>query len=106
MGLRRWLYSAYERRMLKDLLRADSEQMPAHVAVIIDGNRRWAKLAGAPARDGHQAGADKIPEFLRWCEELGIKVVTLYLLSNDNFTKRSPSELSALTEIISDTVDH
>lgn len=106
MGLRRHLYGAYERSMLRSLLRAPPEELPAHVAVIIDGNRRWAKLSGAPARHGHQAGAEKIPDFLRWCEELGIKVVTLYLLSNDNFVKRSPAELSALTEIISETVDH
>ncbi|NYI67997.1 isoprenyl transferase [Spelaeicoccus albus] len=106
MGLRRHLYSAYERGMLRSLLREAPEELPAHVAVIIDGNRRWAKLSGAPARHGHLAGAEKIPDFLRWCEELGIKVVTLYLLSNDNFVKRSPAELSALTEIISDAVDH
>jgi short-chain Z-isoprenyl diphosphate synthase len=74
--------------------------------MIIDGNRRWAKqrLLGA-AEHGHRAGAAKMREFLVWCDDLGIQVVTLYLLSTDNLTGRSTEELSALVEIIAELAD-
>lgn len=74
--------------------------------MIIDGNRRWAKqrLLGTAAH-GHRAGAAKMREFLVWCDDLGIQVVTLYLLSTDNLTGRSTEELSALVEIIAELAD-
>src|SRR5689334_23598456 len=69
--------------------------------MIIDGNRRWAKQLGYDsAAHGHRAGAAKMREFLEWCDELGIQVVTLYLLSSDNLTNRDSSELGDLIEII------
>jgi short-chain Z-isoprenyl diphosphate synthase len=95
------LYDFYERRLARSLT---AERMPAHVGVMVDGNRRWARLAGAPTRDGHQAGADKIHEFLGWCEDLGIRVVTLYMLSTDNMS-RSSEELDELMGIIANTLD-
>jgi short-chain Z-isoprenyl diphosphate synthase len=71
--------------------------------MIIDGNRRWAKQLGyESAEHGHRAGAAKMVEFLRWCDDLGIQVVTLYLLSADNLTNRSAKELEALTGIIAE----
>ena len=77
--------------------------MPRHVAMIVDGNRRWARQLGLEtAAHGHRAGAAKIPEFLGWCDELGVQVVTLYLLSSDNLTGRASEELSQLTVIIAD----
>ncbi|MFP5336454.1 MAG: isoprenyl transferase [Actinomycetes bacterium] len=94
------LYRAYERRLAKSL-RAD--RMPRHVGVILDGNRRWARATGADARHGHEAGADKILEFLGWCSELGVEMVTLWMLSTDNLN-RPQAELSALLEIIEDVV--
>ncbi|RLP76586.1 isoprenyl transferase [Mycetocola tolaasinivorans] len=79
------------------------EAMPHHVAMIIDGNRRWAKQLGLEtAAHGHRAGAAKMQEFLEWCDDLGIRTVTLYLLSSDNLTQRSSEELTALVEIIAD----
>lgn len=69
--------------------------------MIIDGNRRWARQLGyQTAADGHRAGAAKMREFLEWCDDLGIKVVTLYLLSSDNLTNRDSAELADLVEII------
>ncbi|MCG2620615.1 isoprenyl transferase [Arthrobacter sp. I2-34] len=94
-------YHLYERRLERSLA---SQRMPRHIGVVVDGNRRWAKLAGAPTREGHQAGADKILEFLGWCDELGIKVVTLYMLSTDNMN-RSGEELEQLMGIIANTLD-
>lgn len=58
---------------------------------------------GSPSAHGHRAGGEKITEFLGWCEELGVEVVTLWLLSTDNL-RREPTELDALLEIIEDTV--
>ena len=60
--------------------------------VILDGNRRWARACGGAATsEGHQAGADKIEELLGWCEEAGVEVVTLWLLSTDNLAARRAS---------------
>jgi short-chain Z-isoprenyl diphosphate synthase len=74
--------------------------------MIIDGNRRWARQAGLEtAAHGHRAGAAKMREFLEWCDDLGVSVVTLYLLSSDNLTNRKSDELSALIEIIAELAD-
>jgi len=95
------VYAYYERRLRRSLV---NDRIPEHIGVMVDGNRRWAKLAGAPTSDGHQAGADKILEFLGWCEELGVRVVTLYMLSTDNLN-RDPDELEPLLGIIANTLD-
>ena len=74
--------------------------------MIIDGNRRWARQLGLEsAAHGHRAGAAKMREFLRWCDDLGISVVTLYLLSSDNLTNRPSEELAELTKIIAKLAD-
>lgn len=74
--------------------------------MIIDGNRRWARdRALETAAHGHRAGAVKMREFLGWCDSLGIRHVTIYLLSSDNLTGRDPVELAALFEIIADLAD-
>jgi short-chain Z-isoprenyl diphosphate synthase len=74
--------------------------------MIIDGNRRWARERALETEaHGHRAGAEKMREFLRWCDELGVKVVTIYLLSADNLTGRSDAELAQLFEIIADLAD-
>ncbi len=96
------LYPLYERRLVRAL---DFAQTPHHVGVILDGNRRWAKENPSDGdRSGHRAGAKKIIDFLGWCEEADVRVVTLWLLSTDNF-KRSQEEINALLKIIGETVD-
>src|SRR5882757_9950414 len=77
-GLRRVIYPAYEARMLR---RMPHDKVPQHVGVMLDGNRRWARAVGQNAADGHRAGAANIEPLLGWCEEVGIQVVTLWLLS-------------------------
>jgi short-chain Z-isoprenyl diphosphate synthase len=92
------LYRLYQRRLRREI---DVARTPHHIAVIVDGNRRWAKQRlQERAAVGHRAGARKIPEFLGWCEELGVEVVTLYLLSNDNLSGRDRAELADLFDII------
>lgn len=71
--------------------------------MIVDGNRRWAKLRlQERASVGHRAGAKKVPEFLSWCENFGVSVVTLYLLSADNLSSRDDGELAELFDIITE----
>lgn len=94
------LYGLYEKRLAAALT---SQSLPRHVGVILDGNRRWAKSFGEPAAHGHRRGADRIEEFLGWSEELGIEVVTLWMLSTDNLS-RGADELDALLQIIEDSV--
>ncbi|MCQ1951009.1 MULTISPECIES: isoprenyl transferase [Arthrobacter] len=95
------VYAYYERKLRRSLI---GDRIPEHIGVMVDGNRRWAKLAGAPTSDGHQAGADKILEFLGWCQELGVRMVTLYMLSTDNLN-RDADELEPLLDIIGNTLD-
>ncbi len=102
MGVRELVYSAYERRLVSRLQRS-SAPVPRHVGVILDGNRRWAKAVGTSAKAGHQAGADKIEDLLNWCDDAGVEVVTLWLLSTDNLA-RPEAELSALLRIIENVV--
>ncbi|MDR2254379.1 MAG: isoprenyl transferase [Bifidobacteriaceae bacterium] len=94
------VYRLYERRLLKGLVGA---AVPRHVGVILDGNRRWAKVAGEPAATGHRAGADKIDDLLSWSEEAGVELVTLWMLSTDNLA-RPADELATLLRIIEETV--
>lgn len=93
-----FLYGIYQNRLRRML---DTETLPHHVAMIIDGNRRWARLREMEtAAHGHRAGAAKYREFLQWCDDLGISVATLYLLSTDNLTGRTAVELDGLFDII------
>lgn len=100
MGMRDLAYSLYERRLLASL---DPDQVPHHVGVILDGNRRWARALGTSASSGHQAGADKIAALLEWCDEAGVELVTLWLLSTENLARPEP-ELSPLLDIIEHVV--
>ena len=91
------LYALYNRRIQNQL---KAGPMPRHVGVILDGNRRFARAMGFDdVAEGHRAGAKKIDELLEWCADLGIPVITLWLLSNDNL-RRNPSEISSLIAII------
>jgi short-chain Z-isoprenyl diphosphate synthase len=78
--------------------------VPKHVGVMLDGNRRWARSIGQDSAHGHRAGADNIEPLLGWCEEVGIEVVTLWLLSTDNLN-RPERELTPLLDIIGDAVE-
>ncbi|MGP3536247.1 isoprenyl transferase [Microbacterium sp. RD1] len=97
------LYRLYANRLRR---RLTPDRVPHHVAMMIDGNRRWARQLGYDsAAHGHRAGAAKMREFLRWCDDLGISVVSLYLLSTDNLRKRDSRELADLIEIIAELAE-
>lgn len=92
------LYRLYQRRLRREI---DPQRVPKHIAMIVDGNRRWAKQRlQERVSFGHRAGARKVPEFLGWCEEAGVETVTLYLLSADNLHGRDRQELEDLFDII------
>lgn len=93
-------YDLYGHRLSNRLPKG---QLPHHVGVILDGNRRWAAGQGSTSTHGHRAGGAKISEFLSWCEELDIEVATLWLLSTDNLA-REATELESLLKVIEDTV--
>ena len=73
--------------------------VPRHVAVIPDGNRRFAKRLMKEPSMGHEWGAGKIRKMLDWCKDLGIKVVTVYTLSLENLHKRPKEELDFIMEL-------
>ena len=94
------LYGLYERHLAAAL---PAGAVPRHIGVILDGNRRWARNLGASTSHGHQRGADKIADLLHWSEEVGVEVVTLWMLSTDNL-ERPADELAELLRIIEDAV--
>ena len=94
--LRRQANRAYER-----LLERELDGTPTHVAVIQDGNRRYARKQGADASDGHRAGAETTESMLEWCDELGIEELTLYAFSTENFD-RPADQRAVLFDLIED----
>ncbi len=92
--LRRHAVRAYEH-----LLRREISGAPTHVAIIQDGNRRYAKQRGDDATDGHREGAATTERVLDWCEELGVEELTLYAFSTENF-ERPPEERDALFDLL------
>jgi len=73
--------------------------MPNHVAIILDGNRRWAKRNLTIQEKGHFKGADAVENLLDWCEEFDIKIITLYVLSSENLERKN-EELDYLYDLI------
>lgn len=74
--------------------------VPRHVAIIPDGNRRWARSLGLNPIVGHNVGYEKLKEVLNWLWDLGIKVVTVYAMSYENCTKRSEDEVNNLFHLL------
>jgi tritrans,polycis-undecaprenyl-diphosphate synthase [geranylgeranyl-diphosphate specific] len=96
--MRRWfgrrLRSGYER-----LLRREIDGAPTHVAVIQDGNRRYARKNGDSAPSGHEDGAETTEQVLKWCRDLGVEELTLYTFSTENFG-RPDDQLESLFDLI------
>ena len=102
VDLRGAIYSLYERRLRAHL---EGLPVPQHVAIMIDGNRRWARAAGFDdVSQGHVVGARHIADLLGWCTEVGVAHVTVWLLSTDNL-RRPPNELEPLLRIIAGVAD-
>ncbi len=90
-------YSTYTSQLEREVVEAP---MPKHVAIIMDGNRRYAEeVLGEPAMEGHKLGREKLEEVLHWCLDLDIKVLTVYAFSTENFN-RSENEVNYLMELL------
>lgn len=86
---------------IKDL---DKDRLPQHVAIIMDGNGRWAKSKGQPRVFGHRKGVNAVREVTEGCAEIGIKHLTLYAFSTENW-KRPKFEVNALMSLLVSTMD-
>jgi len=73
---------------------------PSHIAIIMDGNRRWAKKHGKTTAEGHEAGAQATADIVDHCEKLGIKTLTLYTLSTENWKRRTKKEVKGIFNLL------
>jgi undecaprenyl diphosphate synthase len=90
----------------EDTLRAslDSTRIPRHVAIIMDGNGRWAEVRGLPRLEGHREGREAIRRTLEGARECGVEVLTLYAFSTENW-RRPPEEVQALMSLLIETLE-
>ena len=86
---------AREKRYLKMV---QSEPIPQHIAIIMDGNRRFAESLGLSSINGHEKGSDKLEELMNWCLELNIKILTVYAFSTENLN-RDDDEVRGLLDL-------
>ena len=82
----------------------NKENMPKHIAIIMDGNRRWAKAQGKPAGFGHKAGAKTLENIVRYANKIGLEYITVYAFSTENW-KRAEDEVSALMMLLQNYLD-
>ena len=79
-------------------------KVPRHVAIILDGNRRYARKLGLQVLKGHEFGLNKLEDLFKWCQELGVKELTLYTFSTENF-KRAKNEIDYLFSLFKREVE-
>lgn len=91
-------YQAYENALVAEIR---SGQVPHHVAIIMDGNRRFATQMGMDPLTGHAVGRDKLEEIINWCLEIDIRVLTVFAFSTENL-KRSPREVEELMRLFTE----
>ena len=77
----------------------EMNNVPYHVGIIIDGNRRWARKRGLPALEGHRQGLEKVKKVIKWCKARGIKILTFYIFSTENWS-RSKIEVYYLMKLL------
>lgn len=82
----------------------DKKTMPKHIAIIMDGNRRWARLQGKPAGFGHKAGAKTLENIVRYANKIGLEYITVYAFSTENW-KRAEEEVKALMTLLQNYLD-
>lgn len=82
----------------------DMNNLPEHIAIIMDGNRRWAKDRGLSTKEGHKAGSKNLENIASFCNKIGIKYLTVYAFSTENW-KRSAEEVAALMLIMKANLD-
>jgi len=89
-------YSHYELKLEREVKQG---KIPCHVALIMDGNRRYAKEHSTDINQGHLKGKDKLEEVMDWCMDLGVKVLTVYAFSTENFSRRE-DEVDFLMDLL------
>ena len=82
----------------------DSLRIPEHIAIIVDGNRRWARKNFLNIKSGHKAGADNLEKILDEADKLKIKYLTVYAFSTENW-KRDEKEVNDLMDLLDDYLD-
>ncbi|MCG7845372.1 MAG: polyprenyl diphosphate synthase [Methanomassiliicoccales archaeon] len=92
-------YQTYEKRLFKEVMEGD---IPNHVAIIMDGNRRFAMEIGLATHEGHVKGKDKLEEVMEWCQEMGIRVLTVYAFSTENLD-RDEAEVHLLMDLFEES---
>ena len=85
-------------------MKLEEELMPKSIAIIMDGNRRWAKQRNLPVKLGHKQGAETLKKIVRYANKIGIKYMTVYAFSTENW-KRSEEEVSALMGLLENYLD-
>ncbi len=78
----------------------DKRVIPRHIAIIMDGNRRWAKKKGLSPTKGHEAGAKNLVALTEHCQWLGVKILTVYALSTENWRKRTKDEVKGIFNLL------
>ncbi len=78
----------------------DKNNLPQHIAIIMDGNRRWAASRGLPPEKGHEAGAQNLENIVNHCRDLGVKYLTVYALSTENWRNRSAREVKGIFNLL------
>ena len=87
------------RKKKPDMPTLDMDNIPKHIAIIMDGNGRWAKRRGLPRTDGHRAGAKTLEDITDYCGKIGVKFLTVYAFSTENW-KRPKEEVDAIMNLI------
>lgn len=82
------------------LTEIDMNNVPKHIAIIMDGNRRWARARNLPDIEGHKAGADTLENLVEAASKMGIKTITVYALSTENVKERAKREISGLFDLM------
>lgn len=85
--------------MLKNKTKPNQQNIPSHIAIIMDGNRRWARTRGLPDMKGHEKGAEVLDTVVEAAAKFGVKTITVYALSTENIKERAKREILGLFQI-------
>jgi len=88
----------------KQIVTPELEHVPRHIAIIMDGNGRWAKACGLPRAEGHRQGTENLRRIIRACVEFGVEILTIYAFSTENW-QRPPLEVRLLMTILQTVIE-
>lgn len=89
-----------KKKKIGDFYQLDSRQIPKHIGIIMDGNRRWAKSKGLAVAKGHQMGAKNLVALVEHCQKLGVRHLTVYALSTENWKRRAKKEVKGIFDLL------